>query len=375
MNRADVAVVGAGIVGLACARSAARRGNSVVLFDRSPRAQGASVRNFGMVWPVGQAPGKVHQRALKSRDIWLEIAAAAGIWCEAVGSLHLAYKPDEWAVLGEFDSIASDLGYEVELLGPADVARRSSAVQTRGLLGGMWSASELCVDPREAIARLPLWLAEAYGVTPRFGSVVTGVGSGYVETAQEKWQVSRTVVCTGADFQELYPDLYAASGMSCCKLQMMRTRAQPDGWRLGPHLAGGLTLRHYAAFEACLTLSTLRSRVSLETPDFDRWGIHVMASQTGVGEITIGDSHEYGDDISPFDRAEIDELILDYLRGFLVAPDLQIAERWHGIYAKHPSKADFVTDAAPEVKIVNGVGGAGMTTSFGLAEEVFDSWS
>jgi glycine/D-amino acid oxidase-like deaminating enzyme len=101
----------------------------------------------------------------------------------------------------------------------------------------------------------------------------------------------------------------------------------------------------------------------------------VLASQTGVGEITIGDSHEYGDDISPFDRTEIDELILDYLRGFLVAPDLQIAERWHGIYAKHPSKADFVTDAAPEVKIVNGVGGAGMTTSFGLAEEVFDSWS
>ena len=45
------------------------------------------------------------------------------------------------------------------------------------------------------------------------------------------------------------------------------------------------------------------------------------------------------------------------------------------MYAKHPEESDFVADVAPGVKIVNGVGGAGMTTSFGLAEEVFDAWT
>ena len=80
------------------------------------------------------------------------------------------------------------------------------------------------------------------------------------------------------------------------------------------------------------------------------------------------------DDITPFDRDDVDELVLDYLRTFLTAPSLEIAERWHGIYAKHSSRDDFVADVEPGVKTVNGVGGAGMTTSFGLAEEVFEAW-
>jgi hypothetical protein len=54
----------------------------------------------------------------------------------------------------------------------------------------------------------------------------------------------------------------------------------------------------------------------------------------------------------------------------LAVPDLQIAARWHGIYEKHPEAPFLVLHLAEGVTAVTGVGGNGMTLSFGLAERV-----
>src|SRR5205823_14868384 len=75
----DDAVVGAGIIGLAHAYHLARAGRRVGVFERSPRPQGASVRNFGMLWPIGQPPGTMLQLALRSRAVWLEVLREAGL--------------------------------------------------------------------------------------------------------------------------------------------------------------------------------------------------------------------------------------------------------------------------------------------------------
>jgi len=376
IRRADVAVVGGGIVGLAFAWTAARQGHSVVLFERDRKAQGASVRNFGMVWPIGQSAGAPHARALRSRQLWADLADQAGIALDPVGSLHLSYQADELAVIEEFASLAPGLGFDVRLLTPSETLARSPSINPDGLLGSLWSPTEACVDPRQVIARMPGFLAEAHGVTLRYGSVVTSVEMPEVRTADgERWSVERAVICGGADFRTLFPEIFDGSGIRLCKLQMMRTPPQPSGWKLGPMLAGGLTLGHYSSFQACPSLGALKRRFAETMPEYVGQGIHVMASQNFLGEVVIGDSHEYDDAIDPFDKPEIDRLILDYLQGLIRLPDDSIAARWHGIYAKHPSKLIVRAEPQPEAKVVTAPGGAGMTLSFGFAEELWKEWA
>jgi D-hydroxyproline dehydrogenase subunit beta len=356
----DVAIVGAGILGLAHAYALARRGRSVVVFERSPQAAGASVRNFGMIWPIGQPAGRMHQMALRSRDLWVEILSAARLPYFPTGSLHVVYRPDEAAVAREFCEVAPKLGYPCEWLNAAAVLARSQAVRPDGLLGAIWSPTEVTVDPRVALAQLPRFLSERFDVQFRWSTAVTSIDLSMADAA---------IVCSGHDFETLYPEMFRASGVTRCKLQMMRTRPQPEGWRLGPALAAGLTLRFYESFQVCQTLSALKERIAAETPEYDRWGIHVLVSQTAGRELTIGDSHEYGAAVDPFDRAEIDDLILSYARGFLQAPDLEIAQHWHGVYAKHPDQPFVSLSPAPGVRVVTATGGSGMTLSFGLAED------
>ena len=71
-----------------------------------------------------------------------------------------------------------------------------------------------------------------------------------------------------------------------------------------------MTLRFYKAFGICCTLPRLKARIAAEKPEYDLWGIHVLASLAADGAITLGDSHEYGLEVSVFDRTAIDDLIL-----------------------------------------------------------------
>src|SRR5215469_3182033 len=118
--KVGVAIVGAGIVGLAHAYLAAKTGRSVAVFERSPAAIGASIRNFGMIWPIGQPAGQLHRTALRSREIWIELLCQAKFAHLPTGSLHVAYREDEAAVGREFSQKAPALGYECAWLTPEE---------------------------------------------------------------------------------------------------------------------------------------------------------------------------------------------------------------------------------------------------------------
>ena len=151
---------------------------------------------------------------------------------------------------------------------------------------------------------------------------------------------------------------------------MFRTNAQPCSWLLGPMLASGLSLLHYPAFTALKSYQTLKDRLSKEHPKLLELGIHVLVSQHGHGRMTVGDSHEYGDTPAIFYQKEIEDLIRNYLSSFLTLPDAQVSDRWLGKYVSHPSGEPWIYKSIDGVMLVNGIGGIGMTTGFGLAQEV-----
>ncbi len=308
----DVAVAGAGVLGLAHAYHLARRGMRVIVFERSPRAAGASVRNFGMLWPIGQPLGPLYDLARRSLEFWLNVLGESGLWHDRCGSLHLAHHEDEHQVLREFVAQVGD-SCSCSILSATQVVERFPAIEANGLRAGMWSPIEVTVDPREVIAELPRWLHHRYRVEFVFGNPVLGYDCPVVRTVGGECRAARLLVCTHADFRDMAPEAFADSGIVPCKLQMLRSQAFGDRFRVGTMLAAGLTLRHYRSFGNCPTLPALIARLDRDFSTYGRYGIHVLLSQTERGELTIGDSHEYGDAIEPFDKPEIDELILRYL--------------------------------------------------------------
>ena len=368
----DVAVIGGGIMGLAHGWMASRQGLRVGLFERNPAAAGASIRNFGMVWPIGQTAGERYETALRSRDLWLELAQRGVIEASECGSVHLAHHDDEWRVLQEFAALGQ---HSCHLLNAAETLRKAPIANPDGLRGGLWSPTELRVNPRIVNRQIAHWLATEFGVGVHFQTPVIDVRSGQLTTSTGRtWTADKIIVCSGSDLRSLYPRQFAASGLKLCKLQMLQTRRYTD-LPQDAHIASGLTLRHYTSFEDCPSLPELKQRVADENPLLDQYGIHVMATRRSTGELTLGDSHEYDEDITAFDKSEIDDLIVSELQKILVLPDWAITERWHGIYAKHPTDAVYVDSPEPGVHLCVGPGGAGMTMSFGLASQLWNEWS
>src|ERR1700754_2138628 len=121
-ERFDIAVVGAGIVGLATALAAVRRGLRVIVIDRDAQANGASVRNFGFITVTGQERGAMWARARRSRDVWQEVAAAAGIPIVHTGLWMTARRPQSVAVLEAF--LQTEMGEGCCLLTPGQARQR-----------------------------------------------------------------------------------------------------------------------------------------------------------------------------------------------------------------------------------------------------------
>lgn len=360
----DIAIVGAGIVGLAHALAAARQGLRVVVIDRDAQANGASIRNFGFVTVTGQQHGDVWRRARRSRDVWAEIAGSAGIAIEQTGLVMVAQRPEARLVCEAF--LETDMAEGCAWLDQAQALRLLGSVKPNRLEGVLTSSIDLRVESRTAIPALAAWLVERHGVEFRRGVAVHAVESGRVDTSEGTVRAEAIIVCPGDDLTTLFPDMFAKGGLTRCKLQMMRL-ASP-GYRLPGTLMSDLGLVRYLGYAALPGAKALARRLQAEQAAHLANGIHLIVAQSADGSLVVGDSHHYAATPDPFSSDEVDRLILEEFRAlFGIVPP--VLERWSGTYASAAGHS-LVEAPMKGVRLVTVTSGTGASTAFGLAEDV-----
>ncbi|MBO0948557.1 TIGR03364 family FAD-dependent oxidoreductase [Fibrella forsythiae] len=370
----DLIIIGAGALGTFHAYHAARAGKRVLLLDKDNRPQSATVRNFGQVVPSGLS-GRWFEYGRRSLDIYREIQAEHDITVRQNGSVYIASDNDEWMLAHElYDRRRAD-NYPCELLSKAQTLDRYPMLQPDYVRGALLFPDEVSVEPDRMIHQLIKYVQTKYGVTYLANAAVTDCQSNYngaIITLADKtrYQAQQVLICSGSEFRMLFPEIFAESGLVVSKLQMLQTVPMPQVAMPG-NILTGLTIRRYEAFVECPSFAGTQTPTHLA--ELKKWGIHVLFKQAADGSMIIGDSHEYApatqvDDLGFDTHDAIDDLILAEARRIVTFPVDRINRRWAGFYAQTPDEI-FEHSVNDYIHIITGIGGKGMSSSAGYAEQ------
>ena len=173
---ADVVVIGAGIVGAACAHALAGAGLRVAVVDRGGVAGGTTSAGEGNILVSDKAPGPELALALRSAARWRAIADELGadaLEYEAKGGVVVARQEATFRALGELVAAQRAAGVTVEAVDAAGMTVLEPNL-TRDVAGGAWYPQDAQVQPMLAAAAL-LLRARAAGATTYLGAAVTGI--------------------------------------------------------------------------------------------------------------------------------------------------------------------------------------------------------
>ncbi|MFD3615586.1 NAD(P)/FAD-dependent oxidoreductase [Streptomyces sp. NPDC058676] len=168
----DVVVVGAGMVGAACALYAARAGLDVTVVDRGPVAGGTTGRGEGNLLVSDKEPGPELELALLSGRLWGELEEEHGkfVEYEAKGGVVVASSPGGLAALERFAEGQRAAGVVAETVG-GDALHDLEPHLAPGLPGAVHYPQDCQVMPALAAAHL----LRASGARLLTGRTVTGV--------------------------------------------------------------------------------------------------------------------------------------------------------------------------------------------------------
>lgn len=379
-QRADVVVVGAGVIGVTAALDLARNGLSVALLDKGFVAAEQSSRNWGWVRQQGRDRREI-PLIVASLAIWdqLQAESPVDLGFRRTGLVSLTRSPDELARWLRWAERGRAGGIEVEEL---SAAQAEAAVPSRGApwIGGLHTPTDGRAEPSVAVPALAA-LARAAGVTLHQETAVRGIEidggrvTGVV-TERGRIETAKVLVAGGAWSSQLL----RRNGIRLPQLNLrstvIRTTPAPEivsgalmsqDFCLRRRLDGGFTLTLRGDESSDIVLDAFRFlpqflpgllrefraiKLRFGTPffvDLARWWPRPLDRVSPFEEERVSDP-------AP-DQAVIGKALAAFKRGRPEVADVDVAEAWAG-------RIDATPDGVPVISPVEAVEGLTIATGF-----------
>lgn len=343
----DAIVVGAGIVGAACAARLAEAGQSVVVLEQRAPAGGATAAGMGHIVVMDGSPAQLALTAL-SRRLWDEAAARmpAEVEHERCGTLWVAADDEEMAEAETKRQAYRAQGIEATLVTAEALARAEPRLRP-GLAGALEVGGDRVVYPPNA-ARWLLQRAVEAGTEVRAGAEVRGVADGRVELASgECLRAEHVVVAAGSGSLSLLDGHALAGAIVPRKGHLAITARAPGTCRHQLVELGYIKSAHgHAAESVAFNLQPRRT-----------------------GQVLVGSSRQYGVDHDRVEPGIMGRMLRRAIEFMPALARVPVLRTWAGFRPATPDGLPLIgpVPGDPRTILAAGHEGLGITTSLGTA--------
>lgn len=345
----DVAVVGAGIVGAACAAECAAAGLKVQILDRGPIGGGTTAAGMGHIVVMDDSEAQFALTAY-SRTLWHRLAERLPPDVEYVrcGTLWVAVDEDEMQEVRRKHAFYTARGIGVDVLDAAATAEAEPHLR-RDLAGSLLVRDDAVIYP-PAAARFLVEQAQACNAEIMAGANVRELTSGGEVVLADGTRLSAGVAVNAAGSDS--PALTAGLPVRKRKGHLAITDRYPG------------YVRHQI-----VELGYLKSAHSATS---DSVAFNVQPRKTG--QLLIGSSRQFGADDTGVDAALLRRMLVraaEYLPG---VGNLSTLRVWTGHRAATPDKLPYIGPSvvSDRVWLATGHEGLGITTSLGTGKMLAD---